>query len=189
MRAADVMKLVTSGAVKPEAEIAVELGFPPFKVTLRLKAGDIQKLALDKRTVSEVLRRCFVQRRIFYVPFDAEGREYSIGSAVEIANELRAVQARVSDAGANAALLTLLARWENISVDARQKLQGTGQLTDILREYRVKSLPIVEALIAMLPADSPDRHDAEDKVEGTKKSLPGPDLALVSDAWRLTDIH
>jgi hypothetical protein len=63
---------------------------------------------------------------------------------------------------------------KNISVDARQKLQGTAQLTDIPREHRVKSLPIVEALIAMLPVDSPDRHDAEDKVEGTKKSLLAP---------------
>jgi hypothetical protein len=182
------MGLIASGGIKPEAEIAVELGFPPLKITVKLKAGDVQKLMLDTKTVSDVVRRCFVQRRIFYASNSEGQRGYCIESSEQIVDELRRVQATVSGVGANAALSELLAQWEDISVDARQKLQdGNEQLSDTLREYRARSLPIVDALIAMLPPDAPTRRNAEDKVREARQSLPGPDLARISDAWRLTD--
>jgi hypothetical protein len=187
MRAPEVMRLIASGAIKPEAEVAVELGFPPVKITLKLKAGDLQKLMLDTGTVSDVLRRCFGQRRILRESYSEEVRDYCVKSAEEIIAELRRVKATLPGVGANAALSELLARWEDISVDTRQKLQGNNQLSDILREYRVKSLPIVDALIAMLPQYAPARLDAEQKIRETRQSLPGPDLARISDAWRLTD--
>jgi hypothetical protein len=182
------MALIASGAIKPEAEIAVELGFPPFKVTFRLKAGDIQKLILDTRTVSDVLRRCFVQRRILRAEFSDETRPACIKSAKEIVSELRSVQKDLPGVGANTALVAILAKWENISVEARQKLQGPGKLPDILREYRVRSLPIIEGLISMLADDHDIRRDAEEKLLDTKRSLPGPDLARITDAWCPTDI-
>lgn len=188
MRFLEVMRLIRSG-IKPEAEITAELGFPGLaRVAVKLKAGDVQKLMRDTKTVSDVLRRCFTQRRIFRESNSEGEREYCIKSAEEIVDELLRVQAIVAGAGANAALSELLARWEDISVYTRQRLQDNGQLSDILREYRTSSLPIVEALIAMLdPDDSDTRRDLEKKVTETRRSLPGPDLARISDAWRLTD--
>jgi hypothetical protein len=189
MLISEVTKLIAVGAIKPEAEIAVELGFPPVKITLKLKAGDIQKLMLNERVVSDTLRRCFTQRRVLWFPIENEGRNYCIDSVNEITQELCKVQDELDSAGKNAALVELLARWEDISVTARQELQGTAALSDVLRRYRVKSLPIVESLIAFLSTSSLVRTEAEKKTKEARRSLPGPDLALVSDAWRLTDIH
>ncbi len=39
----------------------------------------------------------------------------------------------------------------------------------------------------MLPTENNTRLDAEQKIKETRHSLPGPDLARISDAWRLSD--
>ncbi|MDQ6867076.1 MAG: hypothetical protein M3178_01170 [Pseudomonadota bacterium] len=137
MRNPEMLRLIQSGAILPEAEIILELGFPPAKITVKLKAGDVKKLMLDTKTVSAVLRRCFVQRRILHERLEAEGRDLCVKSAEEIVSELRTAQKDISEAGANAALVVLLQKWENVSVSARQNLQGAAMLPNVLREYRI----------------------------------------------------
>lgn len=95
--------------------------------------------------------------------------------------ELRSVQGGLSGADRN--LVELLANWEDNSVEAQQKLQGSARLIDVLQEYRSKSLPIVAALVAMLPPDDRTRRNAEEKIKETRRTLPSPDLARISDAW------
>jgi tetratricopeptide (TPR) repeat protein len=167
MRAREVFDLIVSGAIKPEAEVAVDVGFPPLKATLKFKAGDIHELMIDPKTVSEVVRRCYLQRRILHESLSDGSRDDCIASAREIVEELRSVQAGLSGAGRNAALVELLANWEDVSVEAQQRLQGSAQLIDILLAYRVKSLPTIEALIAMLPPDARTRRNAEEKIKET----------------------
>jgi hypothetical protein len=204
VRAQEIMQMIRSGAITPDAEIALELGVPLLaKATLKLRAGDLQKLMLDTRTVSDVLQRCYVQRRIFYDPFNVQILDACVASAKEIVDELRDAQKGISGIGKNAALSELLREWEDISVFARQRLEdlfykrknsgvdmqqtleSEREFFDTLREYRIKSLPIVEALIAMLPKDTYIRHNAEEKMEKTRWCLLGSDLALISNAWRL----
>jgi hypothetical protein len=182
MHPREVFRLIASGALQPEVEVALELGIAPVKLTVKGKTGDFQKLMIETKTVSEVVRRCYVQRQILHKRFSGENRDDCAASAKEIVEELRRVQAGLPGAGPNALLVELLGNWEDISVDAQQKLQGSAPLIDILREYRVKSLRIIEALVAMLPPDARTRHDAEEKIKETRRSLPSPDLALISDA-------
>ncbi|MBV8398871.1 MAG: hypothetical protein JOZ17_09035 [Acetobacteraceae bacterium] len=87
------------------------------------------------------------------------------------------MQAGLSGAGPNVALVELLENWEDISVEAQQKL-GNGPLVDILREYRAKSLPIVRALTAMLPPESRTRRNVEEKIKETLAEISQEERAL-----------
>jgi hypothetical protein len=87
--------------------------------------------------------------------------------------------------GANTALVALLRQWENFSVSARQDLEDRGDLNKIFTKYRAQTLPIVEALIVMLPPGDATRVEAEGHVETTRTLISGADNARISDAWHL----
>jgi hypothetical protein len=187
MRITDILHGIQAGLIKPEAEVSIELGFSPAKVVFKLKAGDISKLMLDTHAVSDVLRRCFVQRRILHERLEAEGRTECVKSAQEIIQELRSAQGDLPKIGANSALVSFLAQWEDLSVTVRQELEGNADTTESIRRYRAQVLPIVEALIAMLPTDHRTRLAAQEKVYVAESSLSGRDRVQISDAWRLID--
>lgn len=185
MQIAEILKLVENGVLSPEAEIGVDVGFPPLKVTIKVKVSELKKLLLDTGTVTDVVQRCFNQRRIFHPTVPNEDPAICTKSAIEIVAALRTAQSDLPKVGANTALVALLKQWENFSVSARQDLEDRGDLYEILTRYRAQTLPIVEALIAMLPVVDPTRVEAEVHVETTRSLISGPDNAQISDAWHL----
>ncbi|MBV8532413.1 MAG: hypothetical protein JO207_01285 [Verrucomicrobia bacterium] len=119
-------------------------------------------------------------------------------SAQEIRSALKdRADALAKRSGSNRLHRELVLRWERATkklinaLDARIAVVGESvwasedpESAAAIRDYRLAALPIVEALVAVLPQESQDRPKAA--LDQARSVLVARDRAAVIDAWNVT---
>ena len=172
---------------------------PPF-VEVKFEKAELQALVRESESVSDIVAKCFVRRRVFWEDIRKEDRNAVVKSLAEAESDLDEWSSRLASSTASSvvALTKFVRAWANGTSLARKELRDRLReideekattlgydwanedrdqaMHDALVSLRKRIYPLVTVLVALIPDDDPTKAEAQDFLDRGLNLIP--DAAL-----------
>ena len=154
----EITEWIRDNLLAANANVAIKI--PGLE--LSFSTEDIRHMMADTEAIRTILSRCFIQRRLFYVPYEKERPALVETSALEVVSILPEEIAQLRGAaGQSAPLVRLLLQLESATVHLRQMVQELNDdswqsLEKVLFSFRRDAIPLVDVLINLLADRRPN---------------------------------
>ena len=192
MRFAEIVELAKTPLVFTRIKLKFLFGEMEFE------RGSVLALAELSEIVEEILRKSFIERRAMWMNLLTESPLWSCMSIERTATALdeHINNLRGKLPASHRGLISLLGAWRSACVLTLKEMRAASaedhiyardvpDFPEILRQFRLRTYPIVHALIEILPADHPLRPEAQRTWYLGRATLTEEDKDAASEQWTI----